>query len=83
MTGPTHTQYWVGPAPPGPPRIDATAPDPRLKGEGGHEEGKERWGEERERGKGRRGGKRVVPPRFKLVPTRFPWAGYGPAYREN
>jgi hypothetical protein len=25
MTGPTHTQYWVGPAPPGPPRIDATA----------------------------------------------------------
>jgi hypothetical protein len=19
-----------------------------------------------------------VPPRFKLVPTRFPWAGYGP-----
>jgi hypothetical protein len=24
MTGPTHTQYWVGPAPPGPPRIDAT-----------------------------------------------------------
>jgi hypothetical protein len=24
MTGPTHTQYWVGPGPPGPPRIDAT-----------------------------------------------------------
>jgi hypothetical protein len=20
----------------------------------------------------------VVPPRFKLVPPRFPWAGYGP-----
>jgi hypothetical protein len=26
MTGPTHTQYWVGPAPP-PPRIDATVAD--------------------------------------------------------
>ena len=28
MTGPTHTQYWVGPAPP---RIDATA-DYSVKG---------------------------------------------------
>jgi hypothetical protein len=56
-------------------------PGPPLKRGGGHEEGKEGWGEEREGGKGRRGGKRVVPPRFKLVPTRFPWAGYGPGPR--
>jgi hypothetical protein len=54
-------------------------PGPPLKKGGGNEEGKEGWGEEREGGKGRRGGKRVVPPRFKLVPTRIPWAGYGPA----
>jgi hypothetical protein len=30
MTGPTHTQYWVGPGCPGPPRIDATGPAPVL-----------------------------------------------------
>jgi hypothetical protein len=35
-------------------------------------------GEGVEGGKGRRGGKKVVPPRFKLGPPRFPWAGYGP-----
>jgi hypothetical protein len=45
--------------------------------------GRERKG--REGGEGRkgregrgRGGKGVVPPRFNLVPHRFPWASYGP-----
>jgi hypothetical protein len=42
-------------------------PDPPLKGEGGHGEGKE--------GRGRKG---EVPPRFNLVPHRFIWASHGP-----
>jgi hypothetical protein len=54
-----------------------------LEGRGGEGRGEERRGGEgpetgREGRKGRRGGKRVVPPRLKLVPPRFPWAGYGP-----
>jgi hypothetical protein len=44
-------------------------------GRGREERGKAGRGRGR---KGRRGGKRVVPPRFNLVPPRFPWAGYGP-----
>jgi hypothetical protein len=31
-----------------------------------------------EKGKEGREGKEVVPPRFNLVPHRFPWASYGP-----
>jgi hypothetical protein len=42
-------------------------PGPPLKGEGGHGERKEG-----------REGREVVPPRFNLVPHRFPWASYGP-----
>jgi hypothetical protein len=46
--------------------------------------GKGRGGEG-EAGRGRKRkediGKRVVPPRFKLVPPHFPWAGYGPVTR--
>jgi hypothetical protein len=32
----------------------------------------------RKREERKEGRKRVVPPRLKLVPPRFPWAGYGP-----
>jgi hypothetical protein len=58
-----------------------------LNREGGHGEGKEgkeeerREGREREGGKegrGGKGGKGMVPPRFNLVPHRFPWTSYRP-----
>jgi hypothetical protein len=59
-------------------------PDPRKIAEGGHGDGKERkrgrGGREGRgsEGKERRGGKGMVPPRFNLMPHRFPCASYRP-----